>query len=90
MFIVCKDSNFLWKLFMFSEDFCHIFINFANKTIIKSYPFKINVLCRYYWQMPKSCLIGQLLTVAAERILKPWDSRRQGSGLGNALVRSLV
>ena len=40
--------------------------------------------------MPKSCLIGQLLTVAAERILKPWDSRRQGSGLGNALVRSLV
>ena len=34
--------------------------------------------------------VGQLLTVAAERILKPWDSRRQGSGLGNALVRSLV
>ena len=33
---------------------------------------------------------GQLLTVAAERILKPWNSRRQGSGLGNALVRSLV
>ena len=39
MLIVCKDSNFLWKLFMFSEDFCHVFINFADKTIIKSYPF---------------------------------------------------
>ena len=39
MFIVCKDSIFFGKLFMFSEDFCYIFINFANKTIIKSYPF---------------------------------------------------
>ena len=40
--------------------FCHIFINFASKTIIKSYPFKKNILCRYYWQMPKSCLIRQI------------------------------